>query len=103
MAINDCRADPLASNAGQSRYNCEFCEVEIRGFPHLFVVASTDIAKGAELLIDYGQEYWVHRRAIEKYLATFRMHHPPERTTDARHKSQSMPHLPERAAVQQKS
>ena len=79
MAINDCRADPLASNAGQSRYNCEFCEVEIRGFPYLFVVASTDIAKGAELLIDYGQEYWVHRRAIEKYLATFRMHHPPEK------------------------
>ena len=79
MAINDCRVDPLASNAGQSRYNCEFCEVEIRGFPYLFVVASTDIAKGAELLIDYGQEYWVHRRAIEKYLATFRMHHPPEK------------------------
>ncbi|KAH8051109.1 hypothetical protein JL721_11205 [Aureococcus anophagefferens] len=79
MAINDCRVDPLEGNAGQNRYNCEFAEVHIRGFPHLFVVATATIAKGEELLIDYGPAYWNGRRALEKYLVTFRECHPPEK------------------------
>ena len=79
MAINDCRVDPLEGNAGQNRYNCEFVEVHIRGFPHLFVVATATIARGEELLIDYGPAYWNGRRAVEKYLVTFRECHPPEK------------------------
>ena len=77
MAINDCRLDPLKSNVGANRFNCEFNEVFIRGFPYLFVVAATDIKKGDELLIDYGSHYWENRRAIEHYLTTFRAAHPP--------------------------
>ena len=53
--------------------------MHIRGFPHLFVVATETIAKDEELLIDYGQAYWNNRRTLEKYLVTFRECHPPEK------------------------
>ena len=38
--------------------NVQFILAWIGGSLHLMVVAVNDIAKGEEILIDYGEEYW---------------------------------------------
>ena len=40
-----------------SRSNVMFVEVHHRGWPYVFVVATTQIPEGSELLLSYGEDY----------------------------------------------
>ena len=50
----------------------------MRGFAHVFVVATRDIVAGQELLIDYKESYWKERAIMERYMGPFRAAHQPE-------------------------
>jgi SET domain-containing protein len=41
------------------RQNCMWSRVMHKGEPHIVILASRRIAPGAELLVDYSDEYWV--------------------------------------------
>ena len=54
MSIN-----PFASNGLKVREpNVAFWEVIYHGWPYIFVGSLTDIRKGDELCIEYGEDYW---------------------------------------------
>ena len=58
IACNDCRADPYHSLArNYEPANCAFVNAYVRGFAHVFVVATRDVRPGDELLIDYKESY----------------------------------------------
>lgn len=58
IACNDCRADPYHSLArNYEPANCAFVNAYVRGFAHVFVVATHDVRPGDELLIDYKESY----------------------------------------------
>ncbi|KAJ3282248.1 hypothetical protein HK104_010986 [Borealophlyctis nickersoniae] len=59
--INDYRLDPYNINAKidlEREPNVIFAEVQILGWPYMFLVANQDIPRGSELLLDYGIAYW---------------------------------------------
>ena len=79
MAINDCRANPFLNLTRKYELeNCAFVNAYVRGFAHVFVVATRDIVAGQELLIDYKESYWKERAVMERYMGPFRAAHQPE-------------------------
>ncbi|TPX68054.1 hypothetical protein SpCBS45565_g03374 [Spizellomyces sp. 'palustris'] len=59
--LNDFRLDPFNLRGlgdGEGQPNVKLVEVIVFNWPHIFVMARNDIAKGEELLLDYGQETW---------------------------------------------
>ncbi|KND00195.1 uncharacterized protein SPPG_04534 [Spizellomyces punctatus DAOM BR117] len=59
--LNDFRLDPFNLRGlgdGEGQPNVKLVEVILFNWPHIFVMARSDIAKGEELLLDYGQETW---------------------------------------------
>jgi hypothetical protein len=49
--------------------NAEFTEVQIKGWPHVFVVATADMYGDDEVLVEYGEEFWERNAEQEAYLA----------------------------------
>ncbi|KAJ1454551.1 hypothetical protein M885DRAFT_521836 [Pelagophyceae sp. CCMP2097] len=84
MAINDARHDAFASDAGVANCNCRFIQVDVCGWPHVFVEVTRPVAAGAELLIDYSAGYWATRRALESVAGPFRARHDAQGLADAR-------------------
>jgi len=63
--LNDVSIDPFASNGLNVREpNVTFWEVMYRGWPYMFVGSLTDIRKGDELCIAYGEDYWEGMRSV---------------------------------------
>ena len=48
--------------------NAEFTEVKIKGWPHVFVVATADMYGDDEVLVEYGEEFWERNAEQEAYL-----------------------------------
>lgn len=88
-SFNDFRLDPFkdgAAGAGKkgqgevpprqtcalsrSAQNCQFVEVEIFGWSHVFVVTLADLAPGVELTVDYGEPFWETLR-FHRVLSTY--------------------------------
>lgn len=76
MYINDWREDVMRTpsqgssgdgsqhvSAGLSRQNVHFLEVNVCGWPHVFVVVIRDIGLDMEVLSDYGEQYWRGKRS----------------------------------------
>ncbi|KAK3259225.1 hypothetical protein CYMTET_31783, partial [Cymbomonas tetramitiformis] len=53
----------LSDPARLSRQNVHFLEVNVRGWPHVFVVVIRDIGPDMEVLTDYGEQYWQSKRS----------------------------------------
>jgi len=58
ILINDCRLEPFGSDQIYKPANCCYLQVRYLGWPHVFVVTTAPLQPGAELLVDYGTEYW---------------------------------------------
>eukprot|EP00040_Diaphanoeca_grandis_P025062 m.138422 g.138422 ORF g.138422 m.138422 type:complete len:578 (-) comp29993_c0_seq3:339-2072(-) len=60
-AANDFRFDPFGKRRGcteDGRTNCAFVECYHKGWPYAFVVTTSTIKGGQELLLDYSETYW---------------------------------------------
>jgi hypothetical protein len=53
MYINDAFG-PQPKHGPKRKYNCFFLEIKHNGWPFVFVATHTNVNKGEELLIDYG-------------------------------------------------
>ena len=56
--------DPKGSG---NKLNCQFVEVENRGWPYVLLVSTKKIRDSEELLIEYGAKYWQRMKIIEDF------------------------------------
>jgi hypothetical protein len=65
--ISDCRVDPLESPSGDRRdlqCNCLHVEVLHNGWPYIFVVTTSEIQGGQEVIMSHSDQYWDEFKVI---------------------------------------
>lgn len=58
---NQCMSVNAINEGETERINCQYTGVTYKGFPYIFLVATSLIKKDSELLTDYGKDYFQAR------------------------------------------